>query len=87
MNIIDLHCDALFKLSEAKGKLSFAHSPQLNTNIEKLKIGEVKVQCFAIFIEPDVPSDQQFQAVLGQIHYFYEEVLGKNPEMKQIKKW
>ncbi|MFZ0444467.1 MAG: dipeptidase [Bacillus sp. (in: firmicutes)] len=87
MNIIDLHCDALFKLSEAKGKLSFAHSPELNTNIEKLKIGGVKVQCFAIFIEPDVPSDQQFQAVLGQVHYFYEEVLGKNPEMKQIKKW
>jgi len=46
MNIIDLHCDALFKLSEAKGKLSFAHSPELNTNIEKLKIGGVKVQCF-----------------------------------------
>jgi len=87
MNIIDLHCDALLKLSEAKGKLSFANSYELNTNKERLIKGEVKVQCFAIFIEPDVPSEQKFQVVLQQIDYFYDEILAKNPEMKQIKKW
>ena len=60
---------------------------QLNTNKENLKKGKVKVQCFAIFIDPDIPSDQKFQAALEQIDYFYDEVLGKNPEMKQITKW
>ncbi|WP_428910942.1 dipeptidase [Niallia sp. Krafla_26] len=87
MNIIDLHCDALLKLQEAKGTLSFANSPELHTNKERLKKGKVKVQCFAIFIEPDVPSDQKFQVALEQVHYFYDEILGKNPEMKQIKRW
>ncbi|WP_338471746.1 dipeptidase [Niallia sp. XMNu-256] len=87
MKVIDLHCDALFKLEEAKGTLTFANSPELNTNKERLKKGEIHVQCFAIFIEPDIPSDQKFQVALKQIHYFYEEVLGKNPEMKQIKTW
>ncbi len=87
MNIIDLHCDALMKLEEAKGKLRFSDAPELDTNKERLIKGNVKVQCFAIFIEPDLKSDQKFQNALDQIHYFYEEVLGKNPEMKQIKAW
>jgi membrane dipeptidase len=85
--IIDLHCDALLKLSEAKGALRFADSQDLDTNKSRLQKGKVKVQCFAIFIEPDIPSDQKFQCVLEQIDYFYQEVLGKNPEMKHIKQW
>jgi len=87
MNIIDLHCDALMKLRDAKGTLSFANGADLNTNKEKLIKGNVKVQCFAIFIDPDIPSDLQFQAALEQIGYFYREVLAKNPEMKQITRW
>jgi len=87
MNIIDLHCDALMKLRDAKGTLSFADGADLNTNKEKLIKGNVKVQCFAIFIDPDIPSDLQFQAALEQIGYFYCEVLAKNPEMKQITRW
>jgi membrane dipeptidase len=85
--VIDLHCDALLKLSEGKGILRFAGAPELDTNKERLIQGEVKVQCFAIFIEPDISSDQKFQAALEQIDYFYKEVLGKNPEMRHIKNW
>lgn len=87
MNIIDLHCDALWKLWQAKGNLSFADGEDLQTNKKNLQKGKVKVQCFAIFIEPEIPSDQQFQAALTQVDYFYREILGKNPEMKQITKW
>lgn len=87
MNIIDFHCDALLKLYESGGRLSFATAPELETNKERLKKGKVKVQCFAIFIEPDVPSDQKFQAALGQIDLFYKDVLGKNPEIKHIRSW
>lgn len=87
MNVIDLHCDALWKLSDKNGKLRFADAPELDTNKERLQAGGVKVQAFAIFMEPDLPSDQKFREALNQIDYFYEEVLGKNPEMKLIKKW
>jgi membrane dipeptidase len=87
MNVIDLHCDALLKLWETKGKLSYADAPELSTNKERLQKGKVKVQFFAIFTEPFIPSDQKFQAALDQIDHFYREVLGKNPEMKQIKDW
>jgi membrane dipeptidase len=87
VNIIDLHCDALLKFAEAKGKLRFADSPELQTNKTRLQIGMVKVQCFAIFLEPDIPSDQKFLAALEQVDYFYQEVLGKNPDMIHIKDW
>ncbi|WP_078544083.1 dipeptidase [Litchfieldia alkalitelluris] len=87
MHVIDLHCDALLKLWEHKGELRFSDSEELETNKQRLKTGKVKVQSFAIFIEPEMKSDQKFQAALDQIEYFYTEVLGKNPEMKQIKNW
>jgi membrane dipeptidase len=87
VNIIDLHCDALLKLAEAKGTLRFADSLELQTNKTRLQRGQVKVQCFAIFIEPEIPSDQKFHAALEQVDYFYKEVLGKNPDMIHIKDW
>ncbi|CAM3251667.1 dipeptidase [Filibacter tadaridae] len=87
MNVIDLHCDVLLKLYESKGKLKFQDAPELDTNFERLKKGGVKVQAFAIFIYPEVKSDDKFQVALDQIHYFYTEVLGKNSSMKLIKDW
>lgn len=87
MNIIDLHCDALLKLWEGRGSLRFTDSPELHTNKMRLFQGQIKVQCFAIFIEPLIPSDQKFQAALEQIDYFYKEVLGENSDMVHIKDW
>lgn len=87
MKIIDFHCDALLKLWEHDGSLSFADAEELDTSKLRLKEGGVKVQCFAIFTPPKLKTEQKFQAALEQIHYFYAEVLGKNPEMTHIKKW
>jgi membrane dipeptidase len=93
LNIIDTHCDALFKLQQSKRTplpkttLQFNHSPELNTNLQYLKKGKIKVQFFAIFIMPDVPSDEKWQHALEQIDIFYNEILGQNSEMKHIKKW
>ncbi|WP_078381797.1 dipeptidase [Sutcliffiella halmapala] len=87
MKIIDLHCDALLKLWESKGSLSYANSEELDTNMERLKKGKVWVQCYAVFVYPDVKVEQKFQAALDQIDYFYNEILAKNQEMKQIKQW
>lgn len=94
MKIIDTHCDALYKLQLAhRGKyygiepLQFKDSSQLDTNLSRLHKGNVIVQFFAVFIEPDVPFEEKWQYALEQIDLFYTDVLGKNPCMKHIKKW
>lgn len=87
MHVIDLHCDVLWKLANAKGKLRFQDSPELDVNLQRMKKGKVKIQAFAIFIEPEVPSQQKFDEVLAQIDYFFEEVLGKHPEIKHLRSW
>jgi membrane dipeptidase len=87
MNIIDLHCDVLMKLWEGKGALSFENSPELDANKKRLQKGKVKIQCFAIFIPPELKVEEKFQAALEQIDYFLTEVIGKNTDMKQIFNW
>lgn len=93
MKIIDTHCDALYKMQLAKRgieftkPLDFRSSPELDTNLERLQAGGVKVQFFAVFILPDVPSDEKWQHALEQVDLFHSEILGKNPEMKQIKQF
>lgn len=87
MNIIDLHCDVLYRLHKAEGKISFKDYNDFDVTYEKLKQGGVHIQAFAIFISPAMKSDQKFQAALDQIHYFYTEVIGKNPNMKALKTW
>ncbi|TCN25922.1 membrane dipeptidase [Mesobacillus foraminis] len=87
MKIIDLHCDVLLKLQESKGILRFMDAPELDSNKLRLKKGGVSAQCFAVFIDPDIKQDQKFDAALGQIDLFYTEVLGKHPDIKQIKEW
>lgn len=87
MRVIDLHCDVLMKLNDAKRTYSFRNESELDTNYERLVKGQVMVQAFAIFIHPELDSNQKFQEALNQISYFYDEVLGKHPNMKQIKNW
>lgn len=87
MKIIDLHCDTLLKLQEADGGLDFKNSTELSVNLEHLKKGQVNIQAFAIFIEPDILVEEKYATALGQIDYYQKEILAKNPEMKQIKKW
>lgn len=86
MQIIDTHCDVLLKLWE-KNSRSFKNSPELDANLEKLQKGNVKVQLFAIFIEPETPSDEKYQLALEQIDIFHQEVIAKNEQMKKIEKW
>lgn len=87
MDVIDLHCDALLKLQQAGGKLNFKDSDELSVNLNRLKEGKVKIQAFAIFIEPDILVEEKYASALEQIRYYQKEVLEKNPEMKQIKAW
>jgi membrane dipeptidase len=87
MNIIDLHCDVLWKIWESRGRVDFQHSPELDCNRERMRKGQIKVQCFAIFVPPEVKEEAKFQAALDQVDYFYTEVLRKHNGMKLIRKW
>lgn len=87
MNIIDLHCDALLKLWESKGALSFANAPEIDANKERLMAGKIKAQAFAIWINPNINSGHQFQAALEQIDHFYQSIVRKHPNIVHIKKW
>ena len=68
MDIIDLHCDALLKLQQAEGKLNFKNSSELSINLSRLKKGQVKIQAFAIFIEPDIIVEEKYASALEQIN-------------------
>lgn len=86
MRIIDTHCDALYKMQAAK-RINFRRSRSLQTNLNRLQAGNVKVQFFAIFLPPNTPSDKAWQKTLEQIDLFRSEIIGENKEMVHIKKW
>lgn len=86
MNIYDLHCDALLKLQENK-KISFANNKIMEVNEKRLKQGGVKLQFFAIFIEPEVSYDDKFAKALEQIDFFYEKVVKASASIKHITEW
>ncbi|WP_128100383.1 dipeptidase [Paenibacillus sp. DCT19] len=87
MNVIDLHCDALFRIWRAGGKLAFDHTDSLEASKPRLIAGQVKVQGFAIFVPPNLKDSAKFEAALDQVHYFYTEILDKNPEIIHITDW
>lgn len=86
MEIMDTHCDALLKLTEDTSR-SFTNNSDIQTNYHHLQAGNVKLQFFAIFIEPEVKQNHKFDHVLDQVHAFYEKVLKPNPRMKHIRQW
>jgi membrane dipeptidase len=86
MKVIDTHCDALYRIYK-NPSLRYSDSLELHTNVSRLKKGEVFLQFFAIFVEPNVKSDEKFQVALDQIHFFHSEVLANNPTMKKIVTW
>lgn len=87
MRVIDTHCDALLKLEEANGTLSFKNSPELDVNLEKLQKGKVKVQAFAIFTYPSLNTERQWESIMNQVYYFYYSVLPSSPKLVHIRDW
>lgn len=90
MQVIDLHCDVLYKIQNGAEKgeqLLFANSPKLDVNLERMRAGGVKVQAFAIFVAPDQPIELQYTKVLDQIKIFQEEVVAANPGIVHITEW
>src|SRR5690625_4513015 len=96
MYIIDTHCDALYKMQrervlnqyeDSKQVVPFESSEILDTNLLRLKSGNIRVQFFAIFLDPDIPSALKWYYALDQVDIFYEDILAKHSEMKHIRSW
>ncbi|SDJ70963.1 dipeptidase [Sediminibacillus albus] len=80
--IIDAHCDALVKIWQQQ--LSFHSSDQLQVNYQKWMNSSVKVQCFAIFVPPEVAAEAQYSAALEMANIFYEQVVEPYENVKHI---
>src|SRR5690625_1400517 len=90
MKVIDTHCDALLKLQQGMRQgieLDYQTDKKIETNANRLKKGNVFLQFFAIFIDPDIPSDEQWQHALEQVDLFYSEIIEKQSNIKHIKQW
>ncbi len=85
MNIIDLHCDVLDKLTRLEDA-NFRNDSRLSASLEKLKAGNVKVQTFAIFVNSNIPDNEKFLSAARQIEAFHTKVLSE-PEMVHITDW
>lgn len=85
MNIIDLHCDALLKLTTLEAA-SFAEDVRIHVNQKRLQLGQIKAQVFAIFIDPAIPQNQQFLEVIRQMEAFHTHVL-QTEGMVHITDW
>ncbi|TSB45175.1 membrane dipeptidase [Alkalicoccobacillus porphyridii] len=84
--LIDTHCDVLLKLW-MNPQLSFYDSDELDVNLQRLHHAGIKVQCFALFVEPFVKQELTFQTVLEQIRLFHQKVVRPYPEIKHVKSW
>ncbi|MFJ7953093.1 dipeptidase [Lysinibacillus sp. NPDC096418] len=85
MDIIDLHCDVLMKLTTLE-TAKFRDDVRLQTNKDRLQLGQVKAQVFAIFIDPKIPQGMKFIEVIRQIEAFHTHVL-QTEGMVHITDW
>lgn len=82
--IIDLHCDVLYKYE--KKEYDFSTAP-FDVNLQHLRQGNVKVQAFAIFIQPTTPKSEKIKSALRQIYYFQTHVIRPENKVVHIKNW
>lgn len=87
MKVIDMHCDVLYKLQKAKGRLTFQDAPELDVNFERLLAGDVLLQGFAIFLDPEVPVEQKWKKAVEQGNIFKQHILHRDGKIKMLKKW
>lgn len=85
MEVFDAHCDALYKMFKDRS-IEFKHSNCLQVNGDELQKSSVKVQCFAIYVSPQIYPDLLFYAALHMVDLFYEKVIYPNSFIKLITK-
>ena len=80
MNIIDGHCDAIWKLATYPEE-QFQHSGRLDVTLQRLFDGGVGLQSFAIFIEQ---APYQFERVLESADIFHAKI-ASSPQIRVIR--
>lgn len=73
-SVFDWHSDVLYKIYNHP-ELDFVDSDALDINLKRLREGDVKVQAMAIFIEPTIPTDQQYEVALAQLRIYQKQVI------------
>ncbi|MFI3283914.1 MAG: dipeptidase [Erysipelotrichaceae bacterium] len=81
MKIIDLHCDTLTKMMDTNQHL--IHN-QLHIDLEKMKIGQSKLQVFAIFT--DLKNTDDPNAFVYQVIDFFDSEMKANKHLIQAVK-
>ena len=71
MSYIDLHCDTIMALCQAKDKYFLKDAP-IQINVDKLMKGDCYLQCFAMFVPFKV--DNPFEICMNMIDRYYEEL-------------
>ncbi|MDQ0189301.1 dipeptidase [Alicyclobacillus cycloheptanicus] len=70
--VADAHVDVLMRMSEEGAP--FAGDSPLAASLERLQMGHVTTQVFALFVWPRLPETVQLEKVLQGIDLFYTEV-------------
>jgi membrane dipeptidase len=83
LKMFDAHCDVLYKLW-LNPTLQFKSDPELHVTFERLKEGQGKVQCMAIYIPEEVNYQERFEVALEMVHIFYQKVLTAFPTIKLV---
>lgn len=84
MRVFDAHCDVLYKMF-LDSSIDFNDSEKLEVNLNGMKSGGIKVQCFAIFIPDSIHHEMRFNAALYMIELFYEKIIKTSPHLRLIK--
>jgi membrane dipeptidase len=84
MKLFDAHCDVLMKLWLNRS-LSFHDDKELHVTFQSLQYTKSKVQCFAVYIPEKVYPESRFTIALEMIDIFYEEIIGRFPNIKLVQ--
>lgn len=84
MKLFDAHCDVLWKLWRDR-KLTFRNGETLHVTYDSLIEANSKVQCFAVFVPPNVHPESRFTVALEMIDIFYNDILERFPNVKLVQ--
>lgn len=73
LKIVDFHCDALSKLL-MDPTLDFTSDDRLDVNLERMLLGGVGLQCFAIYLSERL-GKPQFGFIMDQLDLFRHKIL------------
>ncbi len=72
--VADAHADILWQMEQKGGE--FYGSSDLQASAQKLAMGGVRAQVFALYVSPEESPDTQLHHVMRQLDLFYDQIVG-----------